>query len=239
MTRKLKALGLAVSVVAALVAVMAPVAQAATGALTAAEYPAMLTAPKPGVGVTFDIGELKTVQCGPSKLDGTITEATDPVTFTPTYNNVCTAEPGEMPVTVTTNGCDYRIGFTKPGTTGSEPTTGTMEAWLTCPAEAEMEIHIYENAAQHTENVSLCTYDIAAQGPVAAGTYHNRFGEPNEVEMTIAAAFTAKKTVGPAFVCGGEGLLQHLPITLTGTYKLRANTDVGGLEGAQIGVDVG
>jgi hypothetical protein len=235
----LRKMALAVAAVAALVAVMAPVAQAETGVLTASEYPAMLTAPKPGIGVTFDIGGLKTVQCGPSKLDGTITEATDPVTFTPTYVNGCFAEPGEMPVTVTTNGCDYRIGFTKPGTTGWEATTGGLQVSLVCPAEAQMEIHIYESAAAHTENVSLCTYDIEAQGPVEAGSYHNIAGEPSVVDLTISAEFTAKRTVGPAFVCGGEGLLQHLPITLTGTYKLRANRDAGGVEGIQIPVDVG
>jgi hypothetical protein len=239
MARMIRKTGLVAAAVAALVAVMAPAAQAETGVLTASEYPAMLTAPKPGIGATFDIGALKTVQCGPSKLDGTITEATDPVTFTPTYLGTCLAEPGEMPVTVTTNGCDYRIGFTKPGTTGWEPTRGALQASLVCPAGAQMEIHIYESAAAHAENVSLCTYDIEAQGPVEAGSYHNLAGPPSVVDMTISAEFTAKRTVGPVFVCGGEGLLQHLPITLTGTYKLRANRDVGGLEGAQIPVDVG
>jgi hypothetical protein len=239
MTRMLKKIGLVAAAAAAIAAVMAPVAQAETGVLTASEYPAMLTAPKPGIGVTFDIGELKTVSCGPSKLDGTITEATDPVTFTPTYNNGCFAEPGELPVTITTNGCDYQIGFTKPGKTGWEATTGALQASLICPAEAQMEIHIYENATRHAENVSLCTYDIEAQGPVEAGSYHNLAGEPSTVDMTISAEFTAKRTIGPVLLCGGEGLLQHLPITLTGTYKLRANRDIGGLEGVQIPLDVG
>ncbi|HET8814954.1 MAG TPA: hypothetical protein VFM51_08360 [Solirubrobacterales bacterium] len=242
MTRILKALGLAVATAAALVALMAPAAQAATGVLTAEAYPAMLTAPKPGAGVTFDIGEgpLKTVQCGPSKLDGTITEPTDPVTFTPTYNAGCVAEPGAMPVTITTNGCDYSFGFTKPATTGWGQTTGAMQAWLNCPVGTQMEIHIYENAAMHAAGISLCTYDIGPQGPVAAGVYHNRpMAVPPDVDMTVNARFTAKSTIGPEFVCGGEGLLQHLPITLTGTYTLRAFTDVGGVEGAQIGVDVG
>ncbi|HEX6152444.1 MAG TPA: hypothetical protein VFZ19_02875 [Solirubrobacterales bacterium] len=239
MTRIVRQIGLAAAAIAAFAAVMAPAAQAETGVLTAAEYPAMLTAPKPGIGVTFDIGALKTVQCGPSKLDGTISEATDPVTFTPTYNNGCFAEPGEMPVTVTTNGCDYRIGFSKPGTTGWGATTGALQTSLVCPPGVQMEIHIYENATAHAENVSLCTYDIEAQGPVEAGSYHNIAGAPSVVDMTISAEFTAKRTVGPVFVCGGEGLLQHLPITLTGTYKLRANTDIGGVEGFQIPIDVG
>lgn len=241
MTRILRKIGLAVSALAALAAVMAPATQAQTGVLTAEAYPAMLTAPKPGLGVTFDIGEgpLYTVQCGPSKLDGTITEATDPVTFTPTYNAGCVAEPGELPVTITTNGCDYSFGFTKPGTTGWGQRTGALEAWLNCPTESQMEIHVYENAAQHAAGVSLCTYDISTQGPVAAGVYHNRAVVPGDVDLTVNAKFTAKSTIGPEFVCGGEGLLQHLPITLTGTYTLRAFTDVGGAEGAQIGVDVG
>ena len=56
MTRILKALGLALASMAALVAVMAPAAQAETGVLTAQQYPAILTAEQLG-GVTWDIGE--------------------------------------------------------------------------------------------------------------------------------------------------------------------------------------
>ena len=54
MNRILKTLGLVAAAVAALVAVMAPVAQAETGVLTAQQYPAIVTAQQQG-GPTFDI----------------------------------------------------------------------------------------------------------------------------------------------------------------------------------------
>lgn len=238
MTRILKALGLAITAAAAIVAIMAPAAQAETGVLTAPQYPAILTGEQLG-GVTWDIGEplVHEVTCA-STLDGTITRSMDPVTFTPTYEN-CISDPAATPTTVTTNGCDYNIGFTRPGTTGQPLTTGTMQAWINCPVGQQIEIHVYENAIRHAENISLCTYDIPAQGPVEAGVYHNRFAMPRDVDLTVNAKFTATSTIGPEFVCGGELPLQHLPIRLTGTYTLRAYQDFGGVEGAQIPVDVG
>jgi hypothetical protein len=39
-------------------------------------------------------------------------------------------------------------------------------------------------------------------------------------------------------VCGGNAFNQHLPITLTGSYTLRAFADNGGAEGAAIGLHV-
>jgi hypothetical protein len=236
----LKALGLAIAAMAALVAMMAPAAQAETGALTTAGFPSLVTGGQLG-GVTFDIGEapLKTIACGTSDLTSTLVGPTDPVTFVPAYG-ACVAEPGAMPVTVTTNGCDYSIGVSKPGTTGTPETTGLMQAWILCPAGQQIEIHIYENAAAHAANVSLCTYDIGPQGPVPAGVYHNVFGNPNDVVATIRAQFTAKRTVGPEFLCGGGGMLQHLPISLTGNYTLRGFQEfAGGGEGAPIPLHVG
>jgi hypothetical protein len=240
MTRTLKALGLAMASIAALVAVMAPASQAATGALTTNVFPSIVTGGQLG-GVTFDIGEgpLKTIACGTSDLTSTLPGPADPVTFVPAYG-ACVAEPGAMPVTITTNGCDYNVGVSKPGTTQEPASTGKMEAWLFCPAGQQIEIHIYENAAEHAANVSLCTYDIGPQGPVAAGVYHNVAGNPSDVVATLRPKFTAKRTVGPGFLCGGMNMLQHLPIQLTGNYTLRGFEElIGGGEGAPIPLHVG
>jgi hypothetical protein len=136
MTRILETLGLAVAAVAALVAVMAPAAQAETGALTTVGFPAIVTGQQ-AAGVTFDIGNgpIRTVSCATSDLEATFeAPAVDPVTFRPNYQT-CTSEPGgATPVTVTMNGCDYVIGFGKPGTTNQPATTGTMRASIQCPA---------------------------------------------------------------------------------------------------------
>jgi hypothetical protein len=238
MSRILKTLGLAMAAVAALVAVMAPAAQAETGILTAQQYPAIVTGQQLG-GVTFDIGAVRNASCA-SNLDGTLFGPIDPVTLQPTYNG-CISQPGNTPATVTTNGCDYTVGFSRPGTTGQPATTGLMHAWINCPAGQQIEIHVYENAAQHAANVSTCTYDIGPQGPVPAGIYHNTFeGGIPDVDATINAKFTARSTIGAGgAVCGGDPITQHLPITLTGNYTLRGFQDFNGVEGAQIPLDVG
>lgn len=238
MNRVLKSLGMALCV-AALAAVAAPAAQAETGVVTTPVYPSILTGEQQG-GVTFDIGEQPNwqVTCA-SNLDATIVGPTDPVTFTPTYAN-CAADPGLTPVTVTRNGCDYRIGVTKPGTTGTPPTTGTLQAWIVCPVGQTLEIHVYQDPVAHAGNVSTCTYDVLPQGPVPAGIYHNTNVGIQDVDLTLNAKFTARSTIGAGFApCGGDPITQHLPVTLTGNYTLRAYADLNGVEGAQTPVDVG
>lgn len=235
MARILKTLGLVVSAVAAMVAVMAPAAQAETGELTAEQFPAIVTGQQVGAGPTFDIGEgpFKTVTCA-SQLNATLIGAADPVTFMPTY---AACNSAGMPVTVTTNGCDYRFRFTQAGTTGWQEDTGEMQAGILCPPGRQIEIHIYENAMKHAENVSLCTYDVLPQPPVQAGVYHNKAGMPGDVEATVRARFTAVNTIGPAMVCGAAAF-NHIPVTLTGTYTMRAFEDINGAEGAPTGLHV-
>jgi hypothetical protein len=230
MTRLLKALGIAMSAMA-LFAVMAASANAATGLLTAAEYPAFITGQQ-GAGGTFDIGA-RNVECATSDLNSTIVGPTDPVTLKPIYAN-CVSQPGALPVTITTNGCDYSLGVSKPGTTEIEPpTTGRLQVGLNCPAGKALEIHIYENAARHGENISTCTYDIPSQGPVPAGIYHNVLVAPGDVLATVNATFNALSTIGPAAFCGANAF-ENLPIKLTGNYTLRGYQDFGFVEGAQI-----
>jgi hypothetical protein len=239
MMRKIKTLGLAVGATLALSAALASAAQAETGVLTTGGFPSIVTGQKINPGPTFDIGAVRTVSCATSDLEATLFGPIDPVTFIPKYEG-CSSEPGFTPVTITTNGCDYNIGFSRPGTTQQQPTTGLMHAWINCPAGQKIEIHVYENAANHAANVSTCTYDIGPQGPVPAGIYHNTFGAIPDVDATINARFTARSTIGfGGAVCGGDPITQHLPITLTGNYTMRAFQDNGGFEGAQIPVDVG
>jgi hypothetical protein len=241
MSRILKTLGLAVAAVAALVAVMAPAAQAETGVLTTGGFPSIVTGEKVNAVPTFDVGGVRTVSCATADLEATLFGPADPVTFKPRYEG-CSSEPGFTPVTVTMNGCDYTIGFSRPGTTQQPVMTGAMHAWINCPVNQRIEIHVYANAAQHAANISTCTYDIGPQGQVPAGIYHNTFGAGiPDVDATINATFTATSTIGAGgAVCGGNPITQHLPITLTGNYTLRGFQDLpGGVEGGQIPVDVG
>jgi len=236
MTRLFKTLGIAVSA-AALLAVMASAAHAETGALTAPEYPATITGAQ-GPGPSFDIAN-RNVECATSDLTSTLMGPTDPVTFKPIYGN-CISNPGGLPVTVTTNGCHYTVGVSKPATTGIvSPNTGRTQAWLTCPAGQQLEIHIYENAFTHAGNFSTCTYDIAPQGPVPAGIYHNTPGAvPPDILTTTNATFNGLSTIGPAAICGANAF-EPLPITVTGNYTLKGYTDFGFVEGPQIPIDIG
>lgn len=239
MTRIRKATGLAVAL-AACAALMAPAAQAETGALTAPEFPAIVTGEQ-APGVSFDIGELPAHQitCGISRLDGTLMGPSDPTTFIPKYAN-CISDPAGTPTTVTLNGCDYLIGWTKPGTTGWGPNTGGMQGWINCPAGQRIEIHVYENGVKHGENISTCTYDIPPQGPVPAGVYHNTGAGIPDVDPTINARFTGVSTIGAGFLpCGGDPMTGDIPVTVTGQYTLRGFQDFGFFEGAQIPLDVG
>lgn len=230
MTRLLKGLAAAMSAMA-MFAVLASAAQAETGLLTAGEYPAFITGQQ-GIGGAYDIGA-RNVECATSDLNGTIGAPADPVTLKPIYAN-CVSNPGALPVTVTTNGCDYSFGVSKPGTTLIEsPTTGRLHVSLTCPAGQQLEIHIYENAVKHGENISTCTYDVPSQGPVFAGIYHNVAGAPGDVVATVNAPLNALSTIGPAAICGANAF-EALPIKLTGNYTLRGYQDFGFVEGAQI-----
>lgn len=239
MIRKLKLLGAMAGAVLAMSAVLASAAQAQTGVLTAQQYPAIVTGEQLG-GPTFDIDDPwnQTITC-PAKLDATLFGPTDPVTFTPTYGN-CVSDPAQTPVTITTNGCDYTVGFTKPGTTGQPITTGTMRAWIDCPVGQQIEIHVYKDAFDHAGNLSTCTYDIGPQGPVPAGIYHNTMVGIPDVDATFNAKFTARSTIAPGFLpCGGDPITHHLPITMTGNYTLRGFHDFDQVEGAQQPLDVG
>jgi hypothetical protein len=238
MTRILKALGLALGAMAMMVAVAAPAAQAETGELTAAQSPTIVTGEQ-AQGVTFDIGEgVGAVSCAVSRLEATFNGVADPVMFRPRYAN-CIAQPGALPATVTTNGCQYRMRFTEPGTTGWMESTGTMEAGIECPVGQQIEIHVYQNPMAHAENVSMCTYDVLPQPPVQAGVYHNVVGMPDDVTATVQARFTADSTIEPGMMCGGNMLNGHLPVTLTGNYTLQAYEDVNGVEGEAIALHVG
>jgi hypothetical protein len=238
MTRLLKALGIAMSAMA-MFAVMASAAHAETGTLTAAEYPAFITGEQAGP-VVFDIGAgpARIVECAISRMDSTITGPTDPVTFKPSYT-ACTSN-GGIPATVTVNNCDYGFGVSKPATTGiASANTGRLQASLNCPAGEQLEIHVYENAARHMENVPTCRYDIGVQGPVLAGIYHNVVAAaPPDIMATVNATFNAFNTQGPIAICGAMAF-QNIPITLTGNYTLRGFKDNAGVEEGQIPIDIG
>lgn len=181
MTPKLKAIGLT-----AVLAALAMTALAATGAFageeeeeeegapgtyTAAEYPATLdgtdaTAAGKTNAFTF-FGEK--IECPDSSYSSSIPNAIDEITITPTYNNAqCSAAGGANKVTVTTNGCDYKVHTA--GTTKTIYDNYYATAEILCPPGKDIEIHKY---ADKTEAVQICKYTIKEQKGIAGPKLQN------------------------------------------------------------------
>lgn len=221
MVRKLKVLGIAAVAVLAMSAVVASAAHAATGKLTATEYPATLTGEQVGVNKFVIAAGVRTVTCKKATFHGTIKEAADPVTLTPTYSE-CHAAPNEIPATVTMNGCDYSL---KANTVTS--TTGTLTADLLCPAGKDVEIHLYENATKHKENSPLCQYTVKEQLNLPAGEYHNEgSGSTEDVTATLKANPVTTVTKGSKILCGAAAG-SEVAATLEGTATLKGEVDGG------------
>ncbi|HYJ21928.1 MAG TPA: hypothetical protein VEW07_07895 [Solirubrobacterales bacterium] len=228
MNSKTKALGLALIAALALSSVSAMAAQA--NKVTAGKYPAVVT----GKDANTEHGKLarltigngaRFLECTTVTLGAELTEAATKVTVTPTFSgcfaNGLTAVPG----TLTMSGCVFTVEATS---------KATAQAFVTCSAGASIEVHVYENATRHAENVPLCTYDIAAQGPITGaklGVING--GAANEgisVNLVELGKFNVTSTKGPLAVCGVNATSGHAATTasLRGEYLLSGKS--GGVD---------
>ncbi|HYJ21922.1 MAG TPA: hypothetical protein VEW07_07865 [Solirubrobacterales bacterium] len=222
MNGKFKAIGLALIAVLALSAFSATAAQGAE--VTAGAYPATLT----GKDVKTKHGELarltigngaRYVECESASLSATLagpagqTEVSVSPSYAGCFSNGLTA----VPATVTVNGCTFKLHAT---------TKTEGQATVVCPEGKQIEVHVYENHTKHTENKPICTYDIAAQGPITGaklGVINS--GAANEgisVNLAELAKFNVTSTMGPLSVCGVNGTSGHAATTgsLRGEYHV-------------------
>jgi hypothetical protein len=236
MIRNLKMLGLAAVAVLSMSAMLASAAQAEKGTLTAESYPTILTGTQTGALTSFVVaGGVRSVHCTNANLDATITGPTTSVTVTPTYSG-CTALPGNLPVTVIMNKCHYTLELTKPGSTGHPAGTGAATVTIVnCEAGKTIEVNIYETAAKHTAKTPLCAYTVAAQGPLAAGTYHNNAGPPKDITSTLEVKPVTVNKIGPAILCGAAAGA-NVATTLKGTYTIEGFKDVLEVESGTTGI---
>lgn len=232
----LKALGLALIAVVALSALTASAAQA-TGGVTTATYPAFLTGKdvntKHGTLTRLSIGNgARFVECTKADLDATIAnegkKSTTTVTVEPTYENCFANGLSTVPATVTLNGCDFTLSSTALAVKGVTNAT----AAVMCPEGKQIQIHIYENEAQHKAGVSLCTYDIGPTNNQKLGKITIEPGAVGGVEdLTFKLAITeitTNSTIGAAGVCGIKGgEVSHGFSTLNGTYTVTGESDPG------------
>ncbi|HYJ21926.1 MAG TPA: hypothetical protein VEW07_07885 [Solirubrobacterales bacterium] len=228
MNSKTKVLGLALIAVLALSAFSATASQGAV--VTAGAYPATLTA-KDVKTVHGELARLTTgngaryLECSTATLAATISEAKTEVEITPTYSECFSNGLTTVPATITVNGCTFKLHAT---------TTASGQATVVCPAGKQIEVHVYENAVKHEENKPLCTYDIAAQGPITGAKLGVvNAGKANEgisVNLNELAKFNFTSTMGPLSVCGVNATSGHAATTgsLRGEYVITGKS--GGVD---------
>jgi hypothetical protein len=227
MNRRLKTVAVALLALVALTAFVAQVAQATgVGKITAESYPASVSTIQDGNNV-FKIGTgIRELECTTADYTGSLTAESAEFVLTPLYEG-CTSKPGALPATITTNGCTLTLTATK--------TPQNLNATILCPAGKQIEVHIYENATKHKEDISLCTYDIAAQSPIAAGTWADEgTGTAQKIRFTLAVEPVVLNTLGPATLCGAAAGA-NVKATLSGTQTLIAKNSSGGADGLMIG----
>jgi hypothetical protein len=240
MIRNLKALGLALVAVFAMSAMAASAAQALVvdhAQITAESFPVVLDGTQNGVQVFNREG--RTVTCTTAEFHSEVksTDSKTTITIKPTYSGCHSNIPliGVVPATVTLNGCDYLFHLTKHTPSG----TFTGDPTVVCPVNQEIEVHVYQNHANHTSNTSLCTIKVPAQTPGGTVDLTNKAAggttPKNYVEADINVA-TITSTVTPAgVVCGNA---HNATGTLNGNATLKGTTAAGVSQGVTVSTDV-
>jgi hypothetical protein len=222
MTRKLKALGLALVAAFAMSAVLASGAQA-NGTLSADTGEANVDLTGSLIshnGVTHHSFNtfFGTVTCTNVTFEGTTSQGSTELTIIPSYTG-CTTN--GKPTTITMNGCDYIF---KGGNATHEANKaqdhfveGTVR--FNCPASNGAEIHVYSDAG-HTN--TICTYTALEFGVnefKGENTYINNTGaSPDDVEVTSTVQVSTQRTSGTFLDCGAANQTS----TYTGGTTLRA-----------------
>ena len=221
MTCKLKALGITL-VVVLLSAVGATAAYATPDSLEV-DAPGALTVTGEHLPIepahkdhTFTLSSGRELTCKIALFDGTIEDGDTETTITPTYLD-CTSN-GTQPMTVTHNGCYYKLHGGNLETPASHTfKEGTVD--LVCLPGGAIEIHVYSSHANHTAGMVLCTYDILPFTNRLGNTYENTTTGIDAVDVTTTIeGIAVRKTVGSVLVCG----LENQTAVLTGATTLRA-----------------
>jgi hypothetical protein len=239
MIRNLKALGLALVAVFAMSAMAASAAQAVTddAQVTVETFPAIFDGTQNGVQVFNREG--RTMTCTTAEFHSEVqsTDSKTTITVKPTYSGCHSNIPliGTLPMTVTMNGCDYLLHLTKDTPSG----TFTADTTIVCPLNKEIEVHIYQNHANHTSNTSLCTMKFPAQTPGGTIDLTNKAAggttPKNWIEADINLAGITS-TVTPAnVVCG---LNHDATGSLTGNATLKGTNAAKEAQGLTVSTDV-
>jgi hypothetical protein len=239
MIRNLKTLGLALVAVFAVSAMAASAARAVTddAQLTAESFPAVFDGTQNGVLVFNREG--RTMTCTTAEFHSEVksTDSKTTITVKPTYSGCHSNIPliGVVPMTVTMNGCDYLLHLTKDTPSG----TFTADTTITCPPNKEIEVHVYQDHANHTSNTSLCTKKYPAQNPGGTIDLTNKAAggtTPKDyLELDINISGMTSSITPAGAICG---VAHNATGTLTGNATLKGTTAVGASQGLTVSTDV-
>jgi hypothetical protein len=233
MIRNLKALGLALAVLA--MSAMTPPIASATDFFTSTKSTAWLTGTSHDN--VFSLGGTK-FECTTTKFAATISNGSSEATTLPSYTGrinetphgtACDATLGTL--TWDVNGCHYKLTG---NTTGSDGGTDAT-TWIECPTGKSIQ----------TTSSAGPVISIPSQTPTEGGvTYTNLPNHPGGSAVKVTMTVTGiTSTCAPSFTCGLAGIPTHAnSLKWTGTMTLTGYEDLGGtlgspIEGSQIPVE--
>jgi hypothetical protein len=178
---------------------------------------------------TLTVGAFPPVTCSSIKYNGeavTSGPVSTQVKISPEYETCHVNHPflGTRTVTVTPNGCSFRVEATTTITEGGqEHFLGDPD--LECPVGKQIEIHVYNtNSLSDTGASTLCTYDIGPQSDLTGITLTNKYNEPTASDDIVAdfnvGSIDIVRTTGSEFTCGAE----KQTAVLAGEATLRATS---------------
>lgn len=233
MTRNLKALGLVLTAMLAMGALLAGAASAeeTKPGLFTMNVKATERAGIDGVQIGTDswtVEKLQPITCTTSKLKGTAstvgTSSTE-VTLAPTYETCHQVIAGiTKTVTFTSNGCNFKLNA-KTTLTNDKTIDKTATTDLECPKEGDsIQIHVYNETAKEVS--TICTFDLEPQGALSGVTLNPLTKTPtlaDDVEAGIGMTFIVRNTIqSPA--CGMEAFEL---LVFKGNETLQATTEAG------------
>jgi hypothetical protein len=231
MIRNLKTLGLAITALFAVSAMVASTAAAQQGKLTS-DGPFTLTGAETGVGANSLTAFGLKLECPGSSYTGHkynetphkfIASGSTTVTVTPHFNQAkCVATPGNFPFTIDLNGCDYvtHLGATTGGVAG----TYALTFDIVCPAGQEITTTTFTNETALTENKPYCVMHIPPQtGLSGAHTTDTANGFVDTTGPVKGIKVTRTKSATHALLCPeGTTLTGELDIDITGSVRNEA-----------------
>jgi hypothetical protein len=239
MIRNLKTLGLALTAVFAMSAVVASVASAKDLGQHASLFTANVAGgEQAGIDIEqigtnqFTLAGLPPFTCTTVKMHGkaiTPGPSSTYITVTPTFENCHIVLAGlTKAVTITHNECNFTFNAT---TTTTESTPSglsfdrTASLTIECPVGKQIQIHVY-GTANPPHNQVTCTYDVPAQGPIQGFELTNKVNTPtsvNDIEAHINFTTAITNTTKSA-VCGQN---ENTSMVYAGTATIRATNAAG------------